>query len=670
MFSKKRKEKERALFNKKDKKRKLKQNSAIKVKNAELENRIFRLRVFIGCCVVFVCFAILFGNLYYLQVLSYDDYQTRSNVNRIRVLPVVPQRGIIYDRNHVVLAENRPVFHLVIFPNKNIDTRETVEALDKLLTLNLAESDIKTILSQSRTRLRFSGVEIADQLNEEQIALFSVNRHRYPNVQIASNLKRYYPFDTTTTHAIGYVSRINTTDIDNLTAQGKIDNYEGTQAIGKLGIEKFYEEELHGITGSREVEVNSHGQILRTLKYNPPIHGRDITLTLDIRLQYYAQELLADHKGAIVAIEPATGGILAFYSNPSYDPNLFVRGIRQKEFNQLLNNPGRPLINRVTQGGYSPASTIKPLLTVMGLNENLITPTSSFFGQPAFMLPGSSHRFRDWRAWGHGWLDAYRAIEVSADTYFYDLAHRAGIGTIHKYLDQFGFGKISGVDISEESLGVNPSAEWKQRRFKQPWHVGDTVPIGIGQGYWTTTLIQLVKAHAVLANHGRFVTPHLMKDIVDPKSMKIEKTFKDPLNSTYFKVKDKSYFDVGRAGMYLVVNGPEGTGRRAFAGTEYKAAGKSGTAQVVAIKQGEKYNADALKEEHRDNALFVAFAPYHRPRILVGIILENAGGGSAVGAPVVRKLMDRYFELYPNGYMGDSKSKTIKFGMGGTVEVR
>lgn len=670
MFFRKRKPKERVLFNKKDKKRKLKQNSGIKVKNAEQENRIFRLRVFLGCGVVFVCFAILFANLYYLQVLSYDDYQTRSNVNRIRVLPVVPQRGIIYDRNHVVLAENRPVFHLVIFPNKLVDTKTTVQELDKLLTLNLSEDDINQILRQSRTRQRFSGVEIADQMSEEQIAIFSVNRHRYPNVQISSDLKRFYPFDSTTTHAIGYVSRINTTDVENLTEQGKIDNYEGTSAIGKLGIEKFYEDELHGITGSREVEVNSHGQILRTLKYNPPIHGRDITLTLDIRLQFYAQELLANYKGAIVAVEPSTGGILAFYSNPSYDPNLFVRGIRQKEFSQLLNNPGRPLINRVTQGGYSPASTIKPLLAVMGLNENLITPTSSYFGQPAFMLPGSTHKFRDWRAWGHGWLDAYRAIEVSADTYFYDLAHRAGIKTIHKYLDQYGFGRESGIDISEESLGINPSPDWKLRRFKQPWHIGDTVPIGIGQGYWTTTLIQLVKGHAVLANHGRFVTPHLMKDIVDPKTMKIEQTFKDPLTGKHFDVKDKSYFDVGRAGMYLVVNGPEGTGRRAFAGTKYKAAGKSGTAQVVAIKQGEKYNASALKAEHRDNALFVAFAPYHKPRILVGIILENAGGGSSMGAPVVRKLMDRYFELYPDGYMGASETRTHRFGMGGTVEVR
>lgn len=671
MFFQKRKPKERVIFNKKVKKRKAKKTSGgIEVKNEDQEIRIFKVRVILGCIIVFICFAILFANLYYLQVISHEDYQTRSNVNRIRVLPVVPQRGMIYDRNHVVLAENRPVFHLMIFPNKDINTEDTVRRLDSLLDLELSQEDIDHILQQSRTRQRYSGVEVADLLTDEQIAKFSVNRHHFPNVQISSDLKRFYPFANITTHAIGYVSRINEADEEYLTEQGRIDNYDGTTAIGKLGIESFYEEELHGQTGSREVEVNSHGQVIRTLKYNPPTHGRDITLTLDIRLQYYAQELLADMKGAIIAVEPATGGILAFYSNPSYDPNLFVRGIRSNEYKALLNHPGKPLINRVTQGGYSPASTIKPLLAIMGLNEDLITPNSSYYGAAAFMLPNSTHRFRDWRSWGHGWLDVYRAIELSADTYFYDLAHRAGIDTIHKYLDLYGFGRATGIDIHEESLGINPSPAWKQRRFKQPWHVGDTIPIGIGQGYWTTTLIQLIKAHAMLANHGRFVTPHLMKDVVDPKTTKIVHIFEDKLQGQRLEVKDQSYFDVARAGMYLVINGPEGTGRRAFAGTTYKAAGKSGTAQVVSIKQGEKYDAKALRAEHRDNALFVAFAPYHRPRILVGIILENEGGGSSRAAPLVRKLMDRYFELYPSGYMGEKQGQTFKFGLAGTVEIK
>ena len=673
MFGFNRRKKERLIFSKKQSKRKKQSsNKGINVKNVELENTIFKNRIFIAVCVSVLMSIILFTNLYYLQIVSHEDYQTRSNENRIRVLPVVPQRGIIYDRNHVVLAENRPVYHIVLFPSKKIDTKKTIESLNSLMSLNLNDKEIENLVYLSKTRKRFTGIELADLLSEEQIAIFSVNRYRFPNVQVSANLKRFYPFANTTTHAIGYVSRINQKDVERLTQENKIDNYEGSSAIGKLGIEKYYEDLLHGVTGSREVEVDSHGQVIRTSKYNPPKPGKDLVLSIDIRLQYHAQELLQNMKGAIVAIEPHSGEILAFYSNPSYDPNLFVRGIRQNEYNQLLNHPGKPLINRVTQGGYSPASTIKPLLSIMGLNEGLITQSSTYFGQPAFMLPGSTHRFRDWKAWGHGWLDVYRAIEVSADTFFYDLAYRAGIDTVHDYLDRFGFGKSTNIDINEESLGINPSKDWKIKRFKQGWHIGDTVPIGIGQGYWTTTLLQLVKAHATLANYGMQVTPHLLKNITDPQNNNNTiGSFLDKEKNIIFEVKDKSFWDVARAGMYLVVNGPEGTARRAFYGTKYKAAGKSGTAQVVAIKQGEKYNASALKVEHRDNALFVAFAPFKKPRILVGIILENEGGGSSKGAPIVRKLIDKYLvELYPNGYMGESVGTREKFGLGGTVVVQ
>ncbi len=802
MFFKQKRPRERLLFNKKEKRRPSRQSQVLRVKNVELENSIFKNRMFCAIFVSILMAGVLFANLYYLQIVSYDDYTTRSNENRIRVLPVIPQRGIIYDRNHVVLAENRPVFHLVLFPTKDLDTRASIESLNELLDLGLEEAEIKNLIYLSKTRQRFSGVEVSDLLSEEQIATFSVNRHRFPNVQISANLNRFYPFSDIMTHALGYVSRINEDDVQRLTKEGKIDNYEGTLAIGKLGIERYYEDILHGTTGSREVEVDSHGRVIRTLNFNPPKPGLDITLSIDIRLQYYAQELLGNMRGAIVALEPATGEILAFYSNPSYDPNLFVRGIRSNEYKLLLNNPGRPLINRVTQGGYSPASTIKPLLAVMGLNEGLITTTSTYYGAPAFMLPGSTHRFRDWRSWGHGWLDVYRAIELSADTYFYDLAHRAGIDTIHDYLDRYGFGRGTGIDIKEESLGLNPSRQWKQSRYKDSWHMGDTVPIGIGQGYWTTTLLQLIKAHATLANYGRQITPHLLQEVTDPsqnneqvmtfndviearlqgdidnlrnhlhekntqlaslgptrfieeeeseeenltpldESNAIEGTielhhedesavtgeialdpsfYREELNvqsdapltaedakgadvndenvaklenespsesqasevkvihrhplaqgpdSEIMDVNDPSYWDVARAGMYLVVNGPEGTGRRAFYGAKYKAAGKSGTAQIVSIRQGEKYNAKALKVEHRDNALFVAFAPFKYPRILVAIILENEGGGSAKAAPIARKLLDKYLlELYPNGYMGESVPVTQKFGLGGTVDVQ
>ena len=665
--------KERILFGRerKRKRHEPRQEGMIK-KNVEAETTLFHRRMFFCIGIAVVMILILFSNLYYLQVISYEDYQTRSNENRIKVLPVVPSRGIIYDRNHVVLADNRPVYHLMLYPSKEIDAGKAINELNEMLSLNLTEKEIKNLVRQSKTIKRFSSIEISDMLTEEQIATFSVHSYRYPNINVEVNLKRYYPFENITTHAIGYVSRINTTDVENLTKEGKIDNYEGSSEIGKLGIERYYEDELHGQTGSREVEVNSHGQIIRTLKFNPPSPGLDLTLSLDIRLQYYAQEIFGTMRGAIVAVEPSTGEILAMYSNPSYDPNLFVRGIRSNEYKRLLNNSGHPLINRVTQGGYAPASTVKPLMCIMGLNEKLITPLGSFFGHPSFRLPNSTHQFRDWRPWGHGWLDLYRALEISADTYFYDLAYRAGINTIHDYLDRFGFGKSTGIDIKEESLGINPSREWKKSRFNQPWHLGDTVPIGIGQGYWTTTLLQLIKAHTTLANRGEIKTPHLMQKITDPsKNNAVIDEYATNQEVQTFKLNDEGYWDVCRSGMYLVVNGPEGTGRRAFFGAKYKAAGKSGTAQVVSVKQGEKYNAASLKVEHRDNALFVAFAPYVHPRILVGIILENEGGGSTKAAPIARKIIDKYLlDLYPGGYMGEKEPHQIKFGMGGTVMVQ
>ncbi|MCI6938931.1 MAG: penicillin-binding protein 2 [Succinatimonas hippei] len=648
------------------KNKKYHQTHNLNERNEELENAVFRSRIFVCCSIAVLMVIILFCNLYYLQIISFKDYQTRSNENRIKVMPVVPPRGIIYDRNHVVLAENSPVYHLVMYPNRQINTEKTIRSLSKLLELGLSEKEIKRLLYESKTRKRFSGVELSNFLTEEQIATFAVNSYKYPNTQVVANLKRFYPFADITTHTTGYVSRINTKDVKKLQAEGKLDNYEGSTEIGKLGIEKYYEDYLHGMTGSSKVEVNSHGQIIRTLKYDPPEPGRDLTLTIDIRLQYYAQEIFGKMKGAVIAIDPANGEILAMYSNPSYDPNPFVRGIRNGEYSRLINNPGRPLINRATQGGYAPASTVKPLLCVMGLNEKLIAPNTPFFGPPYFKLPGSTHQFRDWRAWGHGWMDLYRAIEISADTYFYDLAYRAGINRIHDYLDRFGFGRTTGVDLYEESLGINPSREWKRARFNQQWHLGDTVPIGIGQGYWTSTLIQLAKAHSTLANRGITRTPHLLKEVIDPLTAKITK-YKQKESKDTLKVESKDYFDTCASGMYLVVNGPEGTGRRAFFGAKYKAAGKSGTAQVVSIKQGEKYNASKLKAEHRDNALFVAFAPFKKPRILVAVILENEGGGSTKAAPIARAMIDKYLiDLYPNGYMGD-EPEVVKFGMGGTV---
>ena len=613
----------------------LQQRISIKDNNAEAA--LFRRRAMVAMAGVILLTLMLLLNLYVVQVIHHDDYQTRSNDNRIKIVPVAPPRGLIFDRNGELLAENRPVFSLEIIPEQVDDLPKMLD--DLIVLLKLDPSAKEDFLKEVQRHRRFNPITLADQLDEEQVATFSVNQYKYPGASIEAYLKRFYPFGDTFTHALGYVARINTTDLKKLDDQGKLANYAATRDIGKLGVEKYYEDLLHGQAGYQEIEVNNRGRIIRTLKYQPPVAGKDIYLSLDLRLQRKAQELLAGRRAGLVLMDPKTGAVLALASSPSYDPNMFVRGIRTKEYAALLEDPSRPLINRVSQGGYAPASTVKPLLAVMGLNEGAITPFGKFFGGPFFQLPGSSHKFRDWKKWGHGWLDVYRAIEVSADTFFSDLAYRTGIDTMNKYLTAFGFGNYSGLDIYEETMGVMPSRDWKRLRRKQTWYLGDTISVGIGQGYWTATPIQLARAHSILTQHGHNVIPHLLKSVREGDGH--QEPFREPTDQVLV-VKDDSYWKVAMEGMYRVINGAEGTGRKAFANTPYKAAGKSGTAQVIGMKQDQKYDAHRLKEEHRDNALFVAFAPYEDPKAVVTLILENAGGGSTQAAPVVRQILDAY----------------------------
>ena len=613
----------------------LQQRISIKDNNAEAA--LFRRRAMVAMAGVIVLTLMLLLNLYVVQVIHHDDYQTRSNDNRIKIVPVAPPRGLIFDRNGELLAENRPVFSLEIIPEQVDDLPKMLD--DLIVLLKLDPSAKEDFLKEVQRHRRFNPITLADQLDEVQVATFSVNQFKYPGASIEAYLKRFYPFGDTFTHALGYVARINTTDLKKLDDQGKLANYAATRDIGKLGVEKYYEDLLHGQAGYQEIEVNNRGRIIRTLKYQPPVAGKDIYLSLDLRLQRKAQELLAGRRAGLVLMDPKTGAVLALASSPSYDPNMFVRGIRTKEYAALLEDPARPLINRVSQGGYAPASTVKPLLAVMGLNEGAITPFGKFFGGPFFQLPGSSHKFRDWKKWGHGWLDVYRAIEVSADTFFYDLAYRTGIDTMNKYMTAFGFGNYSGLDIYEETMGVMPSRDWKRLRRKQTWYLGDTISVGIGQGYWTATPIQLARAHSILTQHGHNVIPHLLKSVREGDGH--QEPFREPTDQALV-VKDDNYWKVAMEGMYRVINGAEGTGRKAFANTPYKAAGKSGTAQVIGMKQDQKYDAHRLKEEHRDNALFVAFAPYEDPKAVVTLILENAGGGSTQAAPVVRQILDAY----------------------------
>ena len=578
------------------------------------EANLFNNRIKIAMIVVVLMVIALIVNLYIIQIVQYSSFEKRSNNNRIKIIPIAPPRGLIYDRNGEILADNKPIYEIELIPenlSKNVTLKESLTKLRELLKLSIDDKDIENIIERVKFSKKFKSISVASKLTEDQIAIFSVNQFNFKGFSIEPKLKRFYPFADTVTHALGYVSRINQKDQEILEAQGNAENYAATQDMGKLGVEKFYEDILHGKVGYKEVEVDSIGRVVQTLKKVQPIPGKDIHLTIDIRLQQKAQKLLEGNKGAIIMMDPRNGEILAFASNPTYDPNMFVRGILNKEYQELLNNPERPLINRVSQGGYSPASTIKPIMSVMGLNEGIVTAKTRFFGGPHYSLPGSTHKFRDWRRWGHGWMDIYRAIEISCDTFFYDMAFKSGIDNIHKYMSYFGFGQPSGIDIFEESLANLPSKEWKRNKYHQVWVPGDTV-------------------------------------IRNPKKQYVEP------KETAVSVKSSSYFDIGMKGMYLVVNGPEGTGRKAFSGTKYVAAGKSGTAQIITIKQDQHYNAAAIKKEHRDNALFVAFAPYEKPIAVVGILLENVGGGSRFAAPLARQMLDEY--LINLGYLEKEQS--------------
>ncbi|MGB5853817.1 MAG: penicillin-binding protein 2 [Oceanisphaera sp.] len=611
-------------------------SSRVKMRDHGAESSLYWRRAVIAFTGIVVLMGVLVANLYHLQINEHQIYQTRSNDNRIKVLPIAPTRGLIYDRNGILLAENRPIYSLEITPEQAQDLDHTV---DEIITLLDLDPTVKNrFFTEVRRQRRFTPVVLVNRLNEQQVARFSINQHKYPGAAIEAYLKRFYPYRDTFTHVIGYVARINDRDVTRLREDNKLANYASTRDIGKLGVERYYEDTLHGQTGYQEVEVNNRGRVIRTLKYQPPIPGSDIYLNVDVKLQQKAQKLMANRRGAAVIMTPKDGKILSLISSPSYDPNLFVHGISGPEYRELLNNPDRPLINRASQGIYAPASTVKPMLAIMGLNEGAFTTNTRFFGGPYFQIPNTKRKFRDWRRWGHGWMDVYRAIEISADTFFYDLAYRVGIDGINDYMGRFGFGEYSGIDLHEEASGNLPSREWKKSRHKQPWYQGDTISVGIGQGYWTATPLQLARATTILVDRGETIHPRLLNGIGGPDGM-----IPMPVSKgTPIELKQDNYWDVALTGMHRVINGREGTARRAFANTPYTAAGKSGTAQVFSLAENQQYNHDSTKEHLRDNALFIAFAPYENPEVVVSVVLENAGGGSSNAAPVARALLDLY----------------------------
>ena len=606
------------------------------IRDHSAEANLFARRAFIALVIIVAMACALGLNLYHLQITRFEDYQTRSNGNRIKVLPVPPNRGLIYDRNGVLLAENKPVFSLEVIPQDVKDLDNTLTSLSELL--NLGENAKPDFYKDMKGVRRFNPVTLVNRLTEQQVALFSAQQHRFPGVSIEARLTRHYPHGDVLTHVLGYVSKINRKDLKKIQEAGQEANYAATYDIGKRGIEKFHETILHGEVGSQEVEVNNQGRIIRTLNFSPPKPGQDIVLNLDVEMQRVAQQALGENRGAVVVMDASDGGILTLYSNPGYDPNLFVHGISQSNYSSLLNSKDRPLINRATQGQYPPASTVKPHLALLGLENGTVKLETSIFDRGVFRLPNVSHRWRDWKRGGHGEVNVTSAIEQSCDTYFYDLAFRMGIDNISGYMSQFGFGEYSGLDLYEESAAIMPSRGWKRARMNEPWYMGDTIVVGIGQGPWTATPVQLATSVTALVNMGKRFVPQIIRGTWQEGTTLVA----EPKTRAPIEIKDRTNWHIVLDAMYGV-NNRTGTGRNAFKNAPYTSGGKTGTAQLVAIAQGEKYDAEKLKERHRDNAMYVGFAPYDAPEIVVSVALENAGSGSSQAGPVARKIMDYYF---------------------------
>ncbi|MFG7350241.1 penicillin-binding protein 2 [Shewanella oncorhynchi] len=594
------------------------------------EASLFKRRALFTFFCVFALFSVLVTNLYHLQVESYKDYATRSNDNRIRVVPIAPSRGLIYDRNGILLAENLPFYSLDLVPEKISNMTETLDELGKLI--EISDDERETFTDALKFHRRFKPLTLKNQLTEEQVAIFSVNQHRFPGISVEAGLKRNYPYGAQITHVLGYVGKINTRDRAQLERSDLWKNYAATKDIGKQGIEKFYESLLHGKPGHLEEEVNNRGRAIRTLKIVPPEPGQDIYLTLDLKLQQKAVELLTGLRGSIVAIDPRDGGVLAMVSSPSYDPNQFVQGINSKDYSALLNDKSRPLINRATQGQYAPASTIKPHLALLGLDEKAISESTRVWDPGFWQIPGVERKYRDWKRWGHGWVNVYSAIVESCDTFFYELAYKVGVDHIARFMEQFGFGQNTGIDIFEESAGNMPSKEWKRLKYNQAWYIGDTISVGIGQGYWTATPLQLANAVGIMANKGRRLPPHLLRSIKD-NTAKID----SPINELPpIELKNPRNWNIINEAMRQTAN------KSRFTDATYTAAMKTGTAQVIGVAENTKYDASKIAEHFRDNALVVAYAPFEDPKIVLAVVMENAGWGGANAGPVARAMLDEY----------------------------
>ncbi len=602
--------------------------------NAADEQQLIGKRIVMIGALLILIVLLLVSRIFYIQIIEHDHYTTLSKHNRVKVQPIPPIRGLIYSKDGVLLADNFPSFSLELTPEKIDNIDKTIFELSNLVRIH--EDDIKRFKHLSGKKRRFESIPLRVNLMHEEVSVLAVNRHRFPGVDVVARLNRVYPHGDLTVHTIGYVGRIDEQDLLELDES----DYSGTTHIGKLGIEKAYEDILHGSVGYQQVEVNAQGRVIRVLDKVPPEPGKNIYLSLDLSLQRAAVKALDGRRGAIVAIEPGSGSVLAMVSSPGYDPNLFVNGIGTEAYRGLLNSTDLPLLNRATHGKYPPGSTIKPFLGLAALENNIRNLHEQTWCPGWYSLKGSKHRYRDWKKHGHGKADLGYAIMQSCDVYFYSLAHEMGIDRIHQALSEFGFGSRTGVDTNAESSGLNPSRDWKRGALGQPWYPGETLISGIGQGYILVTPLQLANATAILANRGKRVLPKLANEYRDPITGAVTRIGSETAGQIAIR-QTKNWDDIIQS-MIDVVHAARGTARSSGLNAEYQFAGKTGTAQVIGIAQDEEYEEEEIREEFKDHAWFIAFAPAENPRIALAILVENGGGGSRTAAPIARTLFDHY----------------------------
>lgn len=597
------------------------------------ESFVFRFRLILLMASIIILSFILILRSAYLQFSQFTRYATLSLKNQMSIIPIAPPRGIILDKNGIVLADNIPVYVLEIVPERVKNLANTLQKLKELLP-SITEDDIDNFQHARSQNRSFVPIPFKLKLSQEEVAVFASNQYLFPGVSIKARLMRYYPFEEITAHVLGYVGRINVQELQQVDAT----NYRATNFIGKSGVEKYYEDLLHGQVGYQQIETDVSGRTLRVLNKQNPISGEKLYLTLDYRLQRIAHEALKDRRGAIVVMAASNGDILSMASSPSYDPNLFVHGISNKQYHQLANAPDRPLYNRAVRGLYPPASTVKPFIALAGLDRGFITSNTQVYDPGWYRLPGVSHQYRCWQRTGHGMVNLKRAITVSCDTYFYQLANRMGISAIEDMLMQFGFGQLTQVDLHEEAPGILPSPSWKRSRKGISWYPGDTLITSIGQGFMLASPLQLANAVASLSQNGRRFRPHLFNQSMQDNNIREYK----PVEEYPIQLKDDQYWALVIQAMQSVVNSEEGTGFRRWHDVPYSVAGKTGTAQVFSSnKRYEKKNFNDIPEALRNNSLFIAFAPVEKPEIAIAVLIEN----DLVASQIARTVSDAYFEL-------------------------